>query len=225
MLNFIIAEILNYMKKHLLILISLLFTGMATAFAQNDKGSYYIGGSFNYNYTGLSTTQTYNFTEGYTNYSIKDVKSITLQPDFGFFLSKKWSVGIQPVYQRQSGTEESDYYSYTSAADNYVSTSKYHNDQLGINLYLRYYCMITDKFGFFPQFGVGTLNNLRYPDFGTLTFGGSPYFVFFPTPKLGVNLGFGSIGYNIDYKTGIHNFNLGVNNNITFGLNYYWAKK
>src|ERR1700744_1725522 len=200
------------MKKLLLPFITLFIVSIGTASAQIEKGSFYIGGAFNYTYTGLGSTQTYNFTEGYTNYSIKDIKSISLSPAFGFFLSKKWSLGIQPLYQRTAGTEENQYYSYTTAADNYVSTDQYHNDEIGINIYLRYYCMITDKFGFFPQFGVGTLNNLRYPDFGTLTFGGSPYFVFFPTPKLGVNLGFGNIGYDIDYKTGIHNFNFAVNN-------------
>ena len=73
--------------------------------------------------------------------------------------------------------------------------------------------------------GISTLNNSTYFKYGTLTIGGTPNFVFFATPKLGVNLGFGNIGYNLDYKTKVHTLNAGLNDKISFGLNYYWGKK
>jgi len=96
---------------------------------------------------------------------------------------------------------------------------------VGMGINVRYYCMITDKFGFFPQMGISSLNNTTYFKYGTLNIGAMPNFVFFPAPQLGVNLGFGNIGYSLDYQTKNHNFNLGLNNNISFGLNYYWGRK
>ena len=85
--------------------------------------------------------------------------------------------------------------------------------------------MITDKFGFFPQMSISSLSNIVYLRYGSLNIGATPNFVFFPTPKFGVNLGFGNIGYSLDYQTKDHTINIGLNNNITFGLNYYWGRK
>jgi hypothetical protein len=85
--------------------------------------------------------------------------------------------------------------------------------------------MITDKFGFVPQFGISSLNNTTYFKYGTLNIGATPNFMFFATSKLAVNLGFGNIGYSLDYQTKDHTFNIGLNDNISFGLNYYWGRK
>jgi len=214
------------MKQKLLALSILFFACIGIASAQTGhKGEYYLGGSLSYDYSTYGSSNTYNYSDGYTIYTTSKLSSYSIRPEFGFFISDKWSIGIQPVYSRSGGTETSNYYSYTTPASNYVSSDKYHSDVLGIGVHARYYAMITDKFGFFPEFGISTLNNTTYFKYGTFSLGGTPNFVFFPTPKLGVNLGFGGVAYNLDYQTKDSTFHLGLNDNISFGLNYFWGRK
>jgi len=213
------------MKKQLLAFSILLVAFIGSASAQGHKGEYYLGGSVSYDYSSYGSSNTYNYAEGYTIYTASKISNFSLRPEFGFFISDKWSIGIQPVYSRSGGTETSQYFSYTDATGNYTSSDKYHDDVLGIGVHARYYAMISDKFGFFPEFGISTLNNTTYFKYGTFSVGATPNFVFFPTPKLGVNLGFGGVSYNLDYQTKDGTFHLGLNDNISFGLNYFWGRK
>jgi hypothetical protein len=208
------------MKKYLFTL--LFFAIAAAASAQVGKGQFYIGGSLNYNYDEAGTSSVITYPQGTTYYNNGKVTNFQLSPDFGFFLTDKWAIGIQLGYTRTSGTETNQYVAADNTSTSFNSTDKYSTDALGIGIHLRYYCMFTDKFGFFPQFGVTTSNNLKDFNTGTLSIGGNPNFVFFPTKHLGINLGFGNLAYNMDYKTKDKNFNLGLNTNIGFGLNYYW---
>jgi hypothetical protein len=84
--------------------------------------------------------------------------------------------------------------------------------------------MLTDKIGIFPQFGLSTQNDLKNFSNGELTLLATPNIVFFATPKLGINLGFGNIKYATDYHFNNSFVNIGFNNAISFGLNYYWGK-
>ena len=215
----------NLMKQKLLAFSFFLFALIGSAAAQGHKGQYYLGGSLAYDYSSYGSSSTVNFADGYTNYTTSKISNFSFRPEFGFFISDKWSIGIQPVYSRNGGTETSDFHSYTNAADNFVSSDKYHTDVVGIGVHARYYCMISDKFGFFPEFGVSTVNNTTYFSYGTFSLGATPNLVFFPTTKLGVNLGFGGAAYNLDYKTKDATFHLGLNDNISFGLNYFWGRK
>ncbi len=213
------------MKQKLLLSSVLFIICISTASAQINKGAFYIGGNLSYNYDSFGSTNTYSYPTGYTNYYVTKVSNFSISPEFGYFLSKKWSISIQPTYQRTSGTGTSDFYSYSTPADNFVYVSNYQNNIIGIGINARYYCMLSDKIGFFPQIGLGTLNNVTYLKYGTLNLGVNPNFVFFATPQLGINLGFGTVNYSLDYKTKDHTINAGLNNNITFGLNYYWGRK
>jgi hypothetical protein len=214
------------MKQKLLALSILFITCISAASAQTGhKGEYYLGGSLSYDYSTYGSSNTYNYSDGYTIYTTSKISSFSIRPEFGFFLSDKWSIGIQPVYSRSAGTETSNYHSYTTPANNYISSDNYHNDVVGIGVHARYYAMISDKFGFFPEFGISTLNNTTYFKYGTFSLGATPNFVFFPTPKLGVNLGFGGAAYNLDYQTKNSTFHAGLNDNISFGLNYFWGRK
>ncbi|MDB4902280.1 MAG: hypothetical protein JWQ63_1561 [Mucilaginibacter sp.] len=213
------------MKQKLLFYSLLFFILIGSASAQTNKGEFYIGGSLSYSYNSYGSENTFNYSTGYTNYYTTKVSAFSLSPEFGYFLGKKWSIGFQPTYQHNSGTETSYYYSYTNSANNYVYSNNYNTSVVGVDINVRYYCMITDKFGFFPQMGISSLNNTTYLKYGSLNIGAIPNFVFFPAPQLGVNLGFGNIGYSLDYQTKNHTFNLGLNNNISFGLNYYWGRK
>jgi len=213
------------MKLKLLLSPILFIVFIGTASAQTSKGEFYLGGSMSYNYDSYGSTSTYSYLSGYTNYYVTKVAAFNISPEIGYFISNKWSIGIAPTYARNSGTETSYFYSYTSTADNTISSDTYHTNSIGLGIDVRYYCMITDKFGFFPQAGISTLNNSTYFSDGTLAIGATPNFVFFATPKLAVNLGFGSVGYSLDYQTKDHAVNASLNNSITFGLNYLWDGK
>ncbi|MCR8557077.1 hypothetical protein KXD93_05465 [Mucilaginibacter sp. BJC16-A38] len=213
------------MKQKLLAFFILLISISTAASAQTTKGTFYLGGSVSYDYSSFGSSSVIDYSEGYTNYVTSKIGNLSIRPEIGFFISDKWSIGVQAVYSRNSGTETSNYFSYTNSADNYVSSDKYHTDVAGIGVHARYYCMISDKFGFFPELGISTLNNTTYFKYGTFSIGTTPNFVFFPTQKLGVNLGFGGLAYNLDYQTKDSTFHLGLNDNISFGLNYYWGRK
>jgi hypothetical protein len=212
----------NYMKK---ILFSVIFLAIAgSASAQLTKGAYYIGGSTDYNYdsspASMSTTSFAPY--GTTYYYTKNRYDFQLAPDFGIFLTNKWAVGIQLGYTRDGGTEVNNYVASNTQTESYIRIDNYHTQALGIGLHVRYYWMLTDKIGIFPQFGITTSNNLDNFNDGTLSIGGNPNIVFFATKHLGINLGFGNLGYNLDYQTKTYNFNVNLNENISFGLNYYW---
>lgn len=211
------------MKQKLLLSLLFLFTcGVATLSAQTNRGQLFAGGSLSYNYDSYGTTSNYTFIGGYTIYQNKNISVFNFNPEIGYFLSDNFSVSLQPAFSHTSGTEISNYYSYTTAADNNFTTNDYHSSAAGVSINIRYYWMITNKVGIFPQFGIGTLNNTKHFDYGTLTVAASPNIVFFPTPNLGINLGFGKAVYNMDYQTKESTFNAGLNNNFSFGVNYYW---
>src|SRR3978361_1544983 len=120
------------MKQKLLFYLLLLFIFPGLASAQTNKGEYYIGGNLSYNYNSYGSENTYNYSTGYTNYYTTKVGAVSLSPEFGYFLSKKWSIGFQPTYQHNSGTETSYYYSYTNAAANYIYSNNYNTNVVGI---------------------------------------------------------------------------------------------
>ncbi|MDB5007303.1 MAG: hypothetical protein JWP45_1696 [Mucilaginibacter sp.] len=210
------------MKQKVLALLILFMAITGIALAQPSKGQFYTGGSLSYSYDTYGSKTTYNYTNGYTDYYLTKVTAFSISPEFGYFISNKLSVSIQPTYQHNSGTESSYFYSYVTSADNNVSSDTYKTNVAGVGINLRYYLMLSDKFGFFPQLGVSTLNNTTYFKYGTFNVGVSPNFVFFPSHKIGINFGFGNIAYSLDYATKNHSINAALNNNITFGLNYFW---
>lgn len=213
------------MKLHLLIASFLIITAINSASAQVDKGNHYIGGSLYFNYDGPGTSTYYTFDTGNTLYSLSKLTTFQINPEFGYFLSKKWAIGIQPNYSRSSGTETNAFISNTEGVQSYTSVNKYHADIIGLTVSMRYYCMLTDKIGIFPQLGISTQNDVKHFSNGEITVIGSPNIVFFATPKLAVNMGFGNIKYATDYHFNNTYFNLGFNNAIAFGLNYYWGRK
>ena len=212
------------MKKLLLIAITTLFI-VGSASAQTGKGHKYLGGSFTFSYDEDGTVQNYNFDTGVTQYLNHDIISFNVSPEFGFFLSDKWAIGIQPGYSRISGTETSNFYSNTNPANNYTYTRKYHTDIVGLAVNLRYYCMLTDKFGIYPQMGISTSHIANDFTNGHLAAYAGPNVVFFPTPKVGLNMGFGNISYQYNYLSHGSFVNASLNNNFNFGINYYFGGK
>ncbi|MGZ3750527.1 MAG: hypothetical protein ACXVB0_12840 [Mucilaginibacter sp.] len=214
------------MKLPFLIFSFFMLAVIGSASAQIDKGSHYMGGSLYFNYDGgPGTTTVYNFPTGFTNYTVSKLSTFQVSPEFGYFLSKKWAIGIQPNYSRSSGTETNVFTSYTDATRDYTSVDTYHIDVVGLTVNLRYYCMLTDKIGIFPQFGLSSQNDLKNFSNGEITFLATPNIVFFATPKLGINMGFGNLKYATDYHFNYSYVNLGFNNAFSFGLNYYCGGK
>jgi hypothetical protein len=214
------------MKKRLLFLSVLLVSIISSASAQIEKGNYYAGGSLLYTYSGAGTTTLYSYTTGYTEYTNNKISTFQINPEVGYFISKKWSIGIQPNYSRVSGTETSVFTSYnTNIVPNSVTTDTYHTDVVGLTVYARYYCMFTDKIGIFPQFGISSQNDLKNFSNGEITLLASPNLIFFVTQKLGMQVGFGNITLASDYKFKNSYANIGLNNALLFGLNYYWGRK
>jgi hypothetical protein len=213
------------MKQTLFYLSIVFLFFSSSASAQIAKGNHYMGGSFDLNYDSKGTTTVYNFNTGYNTYTNNKILNLQINPQFGYFMSDKWTIGIQPSYSRVSGTEISNFTSTSSSVNSYVYSHNYHTDFIGLGVTFRYYYMFTDKIGFFPEFGMATSNNTQDFSNGTLSIGGGPNLVFFATPKLGLNFGFGNLGYSTDYQFKDARFNLGFNNYFTFGLNFYCGKK
>jgi hypothetical protein len=214
------------MKKYLLTLTISIFVVIGSASAQVDKGSHYIGGSLYFNYDGgPGTTTLYTFNTGITQYTVSKITTFQVNPEFGYFLSKNWAIGLQPNYSRSSGTETNAFTSTTNGVQSFTSTNKYHIDLVGLTVNLRYYYMLTDKIGIFPQFGISTQNDIKNFSNGEITLLGSPNIVFFATSKLGINMGFGNLKYATDYHFNNSYVNIGFNNAISFGLNYYCGGK
>ncbi|GGG99621.1 outer membrane beta-barrel protein [Mucilaginibacter phyllosphaerae] len=212
------------MKKILLTAITLiLFVGASSA--QIGKGHKYLGGSFNFSYDEDGTTQNYIFDTGISQYSNYKIVSFNISPEFGFFLNDKWAIGIQPGYSRVSGTETTNFASTSSAVSSYTYTNKYHTDIIGLAVNLRYYYMINDKFGIYPQMGLSTTHNADNLNNGHLSAFAGPNVVFFPSPKVGLNMGFGNLSYQYSYLTKGSYFNASLNNNFNFGVNYYFGSK
>lgn len=214
------------MKLRLLLsafLLPAIFTG--NALAQAQKGQTFIGGSLGVNYDGNTGGSTYiPYLEGFTQYSISKTTTVQINPEFGYFISDNWSVSLQPTFSHSSGTETSYYTDYTNVNNNYLYSDKYNLNMIGIGINFRYYWMFTEKVGVFPQFGISDTNNIKQFGYGILGAGANANLVFFPTPDLGINLGFGNLAYNLNYKTHISTFNFGLNNSLMLGLNYYFGK-
>ncbi|HEK21294.1 hypothetical protein [Mucilaginibacter sp.] len=209
------------MKKTLLTAI-LLFSLSTALLAQTGEGYKYLGGSIYFNYNRDGNTTNYTYPTGNVVYTQEHLLNLNISPEFGFFMSKNWALGIQPGYTRASGREVSNFYSNQNSASNFTTVNSFHTDYIGLAVNLRYYWMFNDKVGIFPQFGVSTSHILNDFSNGGLTIGGTPNVVFFPTPKLGVNMGFGNASYYYNYRSGNTVVNLSVSNSFNFGLNYYW---
>jgi len=209
------------MKKHILAALIILVTA-AIATAQTGKGQKYIGGSFYLNYDETGTSAFYTYPQGSTRYLNQNILTFNINPEIGFFLGDKWALGIQPGYSRTSGTETSYYTSATNPASNYTYTNKYHTDIVGLAINVRYYWMLNSKVGIFPQVGVSSNHVLNNFLVGSLNVGGGPNVVFFPTQKLGINMGIGNVRYNYNYQTRGSNVTVNLNSNFNFGVNYYW---
>ncbi len=202
------------MNKYLFVLFlvsPLLSTG------QFIKGDKFIGGTFRLSFENLT-----NSSQGSTSV----VKGFSINPLMGFLVNEKVSIGGQIGYS----------YFNSVANANQPAGTNYNSSSFSIGLISRRYFNISDKFIF-------SINGHLSFDRGnqTLTYSTTenksqnyligamlqPCFIFFPSPKWGIETTIGSISYNysrnLDSDSGQNNFNF-YYGTIYLGLSYYFRK-
>lgn len=207
------------MKK----LYALLFLALPfVADAQFSKGNVFLGGTLSAMLQN-SDTNTSTSSTTYTN------NSFGISPSIGFFLNEKIALGAAINYSTslQKGVFNQSTGSLTQVQTNSV----------GINPYVRLYQPITSSIYFGLQGGISfTRGNSMLTNFGTTTttpnysvgVNFKPIFIFFPSPKWGVETGIGSLGYtymrNLPDTGSTSTFGLSAGS-FTFGVAYYFIKK
>ena len=186
------------------------------ASAQFEKGQLYLGGTL----SASAATTAYNNPAG--NNQINNQYSAT--PSIGFFLNPKVSIGTGIGY---------------SVAYQEYGNTKYHGHYFFFNPFARYYIPVTGSFFIALQ---GQINASRGSTIEFIQQSGiigsvpsynvgatiSPIFIFFPSPKWGIEAAIGSIGYNYTRmlpdvsSTGTFSLNSGT---FSLGVAYYFKRK
>ncbi|QIL38070.1 porin family protein [Pedobacter sp. HDW13] len=215
------------MKKQLLTLVALCAIAMAVN-AQTEKGDNLIGGSFS-----ISSSKTES-----PNYEKRN--SYSINPRYAHFFSKNLAIGLT-VSAGYSKNFNNNY----DSNNNITSTRTSKQKNISVGPVVRYYADITDKLKIFGQFS-GTIgvvktnqtNTFPYYDYSPNTkyiqYNASinPGLAFFPTKKLGIEIGFSLLSYNkIDYDGPVtpnswyeaEAFDFGLNTfNPFLGLNFHF---
>lgn len=213
--------------KKLAITTALLSISIFTVQAQTEKGTSFIGGSFNFN-------------TGKTENNDQRTYSYTLSPKAGHFISNNFAIGTN----LSIGYAKTNQYNFPS---NDVMPSHTGNLSLGVAPFARHYLTITERFRFFSEFQLSftTVKNKVNPDTNP-AFSNNPYFrsnyysanlkpglAFFPTKKLAVEMSFPVLTYakNIrtahgipgNIKTTNDYFDIGLNTSSSLiGVNYHF---
>ncbi len=208
------------MKKIIFFLLTAL---PALAFAQFNKGNIFLGGAFS---STLSNSD--SRTNPANPYSSTN-NGVAIYPTFGFFLNEKLAIGTSLTYSTSLQKNESPGYFY-----------KYENNSIGISPYMRYYFPISSSVYFGLQGGLnfsrgnskttqtsGPFQSVtETPTYG-LGLNFKPVFVFFPSPKWGIEASFASLGYNyyrnLPDVSSASSFGLSAGS-FSFGVAYYFIK-
>jgi hypothetical protein len=202
------------MNKYLFTL--LMITPLLSS-GQFIKGDKFIGGTFRLS----SQTPTKS-----DQSSTIEVNGFSIYPTMGFLLNEKFAIGGQIGYS----------YLNTVYNNNQSSQSKYNSKRFSLGLISRRYFSISDKFIFSIN---GQVNFDRGKETNTNSTSESitqnyqiginiqPCFIFFPSPKWGIETSIGSIGYsysrNLSTDLGQNYINLSYGT-INLGLSYYFRK-
>ncbi|MBE5318532.1 outer membrane beta-barrel protein [Pedobacter sp. MR2016-19] len=180
------------MKKQLLTLVAVCAITMG-ANAQTEKGDNLIGGSLS-----ISSSKTES-----ANYEKRNFYGIN--PSYAHFFSKNLAIGLiaGASYSKNLNNNYDSYYNITT-----TRTSK--QKSFSVGPVVRYYIDIIDKLKAFGQFSgtigfvktdetySGPYNYNLTPNTKFTQYNASlrPGFAFFPTKKLGIELGFSLLSYN-----------------------------
>lgn len=212
------------MKKITLAFLPLIFLSL-TAFAQLEKGSKILGGSFNI------STQTTEYPYGY-NPNKSRVRGIEISPSFGWLVSDNLVLGLQTSYF--------NWKNLYPTSDDQISSG------FGGGTFLRKYFPAGEQFAFFGQLGInlegkkgeynsviGDFNpNTRQNTFRVDTYLGCS---FFPKKWMSIDLTVNPLSFSrvVEKNNGSGEFeavtsglNFGVNtSSIALGANFFISKK
>jgi|GEM_PF-1757001 hypothetical protein len=210
------------------------------AAAQFSRGQIYLGGS-------MTASSTYSDFNSPNSGGPNKGNSFSISPVFGYFLNPNLAVGGSIGYS----SSRSEYNYVTSYPDNNNNPitvnafTKTVTNGITVGSFVRYYVPISSSFYFAAQ-GQANLtrsnNNTTYFNNGTplnqevthespsysVGISIKPVFIFFPSPKWGIEASVGSLGYNyLRYLPDTSsNTTLSFSaNQFSFGLAYYFAKK
>jgi hypothetical protein len=220
------------MKKIMLLLLVLPLAGKA----QFNKGDMFLGGAL----SGFTRDSPAGSSSTITN----DVgNSFNVGPKFGYFISEKWAIGGSLGYTHSSSTQD-------QVAPNFLS--HYNTSSFGFTsgLFARRYFAIADKFFFTLEGSLAFSRSNSITSNSTVDYQGSgpiissstykdpiyllgatvrPIFIFFPTPKWGIEAGLGSLYYTHQHGlsdgSSVNIANLSVTSATSLGIYYYFRKK
>ena len=212
------------MKKLIVIFLLLPLVGMA----QFNKGQVFLGGSMSVQNQYLS------------DHSGPIVNTFGITPRVGYFINEKWALGGTAGY---SSTDQTN----TNADINGRTVFKYNSISISAGFFGRRYFTISEKFLFALEGNLsfsrsnststyastdaaGVLTSSSYstlPSYG-LGVGFRPLFIFFPSPKWGIEAGLGNLSVsrqrNLSDHTGVNTFNLSALGTLSFGVTYYFTR-
>jgi len=210
------------------LLIGLIIQLHSIAEAQVSKGTYLIGGNFSFNYSKG---------EGNSNLASQKSLQYAILPKIGYFVAENWAIGTRIGFENNKSE-----YSFSPI------TEKNSNPTFVFAPFARYYYMLGEKAGVFIQ---GTVNfekgnrvneqtnnstnvtQTSKQKVSGLEIGLTPGFVFFPSPKFGLETTFGFLGY-ARRKTKGNDATATSNNFVAYasslsylniGLHYYMSRK
>lgn len=213
------------MKKQLLFFCFLLMARIGSA--QIGAGTTLVGGNVSFfHQTSKSKDASFNHTVTHSGYS--------LNPNVGYFIAENLIIGI--------GLSVSKFTAKTEANPSYQSGTS-SNQSFGFSPFGRYYKMLGERAGFFGQltgsFLQGNIKTENTPTnkFNTISLGLAPGFVFFPSPKIGLETTVGYLGYHRrKYKSEatnqtnaseslVNGFSASVEaSNVLLGINFYLGR-
>lgn len=215
----------------------LLGTAIGTAQAQTEAGKLLVSGQVNYYQSKGESTST-NPSGSVAN-AQQDSKqsSFNFAPQIGFFVADNLALGIRGSVGSGKTIETRN--------DNGSPDTYHRNDRIkGVTIgpFMRYYKMLGEKIAFYGQLAGGYqrqtqnnssyysgINNEEYYSSEAKSTGGfatlSPGFVFFPTPKVGLELTVGSLSYTASKSESTFQSNQSYQtsyegNSSSFGANF-----
>ena len=178
--------------------------------AQTSAGTLLLSGNINY-YSTTSTVELYAPNPAQLPRNETHSQQLVFSPAVGFFVADNLAVGLSAGVQsgRNSATQTS-YIGFGSPPVLQTLTSSEQTRSLSVGPFVRYYHMLGDKAGFYGQLAGGYEHSYRKqqiddytPNPGAASYtsnGGyaslKPGFVFFPTPRFGLELTLGGVGYS-----------------------------
>jgi len=198
--------------KKILTIAAALFIVAGSASAQG--GSFYLG------FSGINPFRIYepmDFDSGlgrtgivYTKDGDKKTLSFGLAPEFGYFISDRFAVGLGAGF---------NYFSYKEGDNDSEGTIIW-----GVNPYARFYPVKIDRFGMYLQLGFNYYSSKREGHDATDRFsvGITPGISYYVSDRVAIHATFGFLGY-AHLDKGMDAFGLNLDGNtlffgLTFGL-------